>query len=137
MIEFTVYGKPKGKGRPRFTRYGHAYTPDDTRDYELEVRMAYIAAGGRLAANEGPVEITISAFYPIPKSARKSIQAQMRDNVLLPMVKPDWDNVGKIICDALNGVAWHDDAQVTRATVRKVYSLTPMVRVEIREATSC
>lgn len=131
MIEFTVYGKPKGKGRPRFSRNGHAYTPDDTRDYEEEVRIAFIAAGGRVIANDDPVAITISAYYPIPKSARKSIQAQMRDNVLLPMVKPDWDNVGKIICDALNGVAWKDDTQIVNAIVQKWYDDNPRVIVRI------
>ena len=31
---------------------------------------------------------------------------------------PDWDNIAKL-CDGLNGVAWHDDAQVTTACVIK------------------
>lgn len=26
-ISFIVFGEPVGKGRPRFTRGGHAYTP--------------------------------------------------------------------------------------------------------------
>ena len=30
-IEFVVYGRPKGKGRPRFTMDGHAYTPQTTK----------------------------------------------------------------------------------------------------------
>ena len=32
--EFTVPGEPKGKGRVRVTRTGHAYTPKDTEIYE-------------------------------------------------------------------------------------------------------
>ena len=33
--KFTVYGEPKGKGRPRFnTKTGHAITPKDTVNYE-------------------------------------------------------------------------------------------------------
>lgn len=51
---------------------------------------------------------------------------------VVPTVKPDWDNVGKIVCDALNGIAWHDDAQVTQATVRKLYGPVPMVTVVIQ-----
>ena len=32
--KFTVYGEPKGKGRPRFnTKTGHAITPKDTVSY--------------------------------------------------------------------------------------------------------
>lgn len=33
-IEFTVFGEPQGKARPRFTRMGRAYTPKKTADYE-------------------------------------------------------------------------------------------------------
>ena len=33
-IKFTIEGEPKGKGRPRFTRGGHAYTPKETVEYE-------------------------------------------------------------------------------------------------------
>ena len=130
---FTVYGKPQGKARPRFTRAGHAYTPDSTREYEDMVRMAYIAAEGRMIPKGVPVSVDITAWYAIPKSARGKLRERMEGGQVVPTVKPDWDNVGKIVCDALNGLAWHDDAQVTQATVRKVYGISPMVRVEIRE----
>ena len=36
-MNFTIEGLPKGKGRPRFTRSGHTYTPDTTRKYEALV----------------------------------------------------------------------------------------------------
>lgn len=36
-IEFTVPGAPVGKGRPRFMKNGHTYTPQKTRDYEGKV----------------------------------------------------------------------------------------------------
>lgn len=41
-IRFTVHGEPKGKGRPRFTKTGHAVTPKDTVIYENLVRMEYL-----------------------------------------------------------------------------------------------
>ena len=41
-VKFTVYGEPKGKGRPRFsTKTGHAMTPKDTVNYETLVHMEY------------------------------------------------------------------------------------------------
>lgn len=41
--KFTVYGEPKGKGRPRFnTKTGHAITPKDTVNYEMLVHMEYL-----------------------------------------------------------------------------------------------
>ena len=50
-----------------------------------------------------------------------------------PTRKPDFDNIGKIICDALNGIAYRDDAQIVDALVRKFYSDTPRVIVEISD----
>jgi Holliday junction resolvase RusA-like endonuclease len=50
---------------------------------------------------------------------------------ILPVVKPDLDNVAKLILDALNGVAWHDDNQIARLTISKVYGKKPHTDVEI------
>lgn len=137
MKQFTVFGKPEGKARPRVTR-NHAYTPERTRAYEEMVRVAYLqGCGSETIIPAGiPVTVDILAFYAVPKSAPKKLQAQMRNNKVRPLVKPDWDNVGKIVCDALNGLAWHDDAQVVEAHVEKRYGLTPMVCVRIEEMSS-
>ncbi len=131
-MKFTVFGKPEGKARPRMTRSGHTYTPEQTKLYEERVRLAFRQSNpGIRPIGGGPVRVDILAFYAIPKSASKKLQAAMRNNELTPVVKPDWDNVGKIVCDALNGVAWLDDAQVAEAHVEKRYGITPMVCVRI------
>ena len=57
----------------------------------------------------------------------------MIDRLIRPTRKPDFDNIGKIICDALNGIAYRDDAQIVDALVRKFYSDTPRVIVEISD----
>lgn len=48
----------------------------------------------------------------------------------------DWDNYGKVICDALNGIAWKDDRQVKdgRVRVHECGKEEERVEVEIREA---
>lgn len=111
-----VEGEPKGKGRPRFTRHGQVYTPNETREYEERIRKAY----------EGPkfedaVYVKIIAYYQMPKKAKS----------FFPMKKPDLDNIAKIILDSLNGVAYDDDKQVVRLLVVK-YWTTDYPRVEIR-----
>lgn len=50
------------------------------------------------------------------------------------MKKPDFDNIGKIVCDSLNNIAYHDDAQIVDAQVRKFFSDDPRVVVTIQEA---
>lgn len=127
-------GKPEGKARPRIVN-GHAYTPERTQAYEEMVRAAYRTMCGEEAFEPKlPIKVSILAFYAVPKSAPESLKAKMRNNEIRPTTKPDWDNVGKIVCDALNGLAWHDDAQVVEAFVEKRYGITPMVCVRIEEA---
>ena len=56
----------------------------------------------------------------------------MLEHKIRPTKKPDWDNIGKIICDSLNKVAYRDDSVVVDAQVRKFYSENPRVDVSIR-----
>jgi Holliday junction resolvase RusA-like endonuclease len=46
-----------------------------------------------------------------------------------PTTKPDTDNIAKICLDALNGIAYHDDAQIVELQVSKLYSDEPRVVV--------
>lgn len=121
-IEFVVYGRPKGKGRPRFTMDGHAYTPQTTRMYEKEIRTAFQAAGGT-SFGSVPVAVEIVAYYPVPKSARKSDKEAMAAGLRVPMVKPDIDNVLKAVLDGIQGDdgAFHDDVQVVSVRAEKRY----------------
>ena len=48
-----------------------------------------------------------------------------------PSAKPDIDNVIKAVLDALNGIAYKDDARVVELEARKVYGNEPGVAVEI------
>ena len=56
----------------------------------------------------------------------------MLEYKIRPVVKPDLDNVAKLICDALNGLAWHDDNAIVDMQVRKFYSTQPRVEVIIK-----
>ena len=47
--------------------------------------------------------------------------------------EPDLDNIAKAVCDALNSVAYKDDAQVCSLHVVKRWSRTPCVMVSITE----
>lgn len=133
-IRFIIPGEPQSKARPRMKKFGEGrpYTLDKTRSYEELVRQCFLAAAnGKRFADDAPVEIWITAFMQIPKSATKVRQAQMHSGRLQPLKKPDLDNVMKIVCDALNGTAYKDDAQITKATLAKCWSVHPEVWVTI------
>lgn len=129
-INFTVPGKPHGKDRPRFTKHGGAYSTDTTVKYELLVGTMYRSAGGREIEKGIPIQVHISAVYPIPKKSKLQMQ-MMRDNQIRPTGKPDIDNVVKIILDGLNRCAWHDDSQVVDVSAEKLYGDTPCVNVTV------
>lgn len=128
---FTVYGDPQGKARPRVLRSGRSFTPKKTADYERAIRMAYIEARG--GCTEHPVKVSVAAYYRIPQSASKAKRAAMLSNEILPAKKPDLDNVAKAVCDALNMVAYKDDAQVCVLHVEKYYAAEPMIVVAVSE----
>lgn len=136
QIRFEVPGAPFGKERPKFARRGNytkTYTPKKTLQHEKEVVAAYMEiAKGRKFEKGTPLDIRIIAYYPIPKSTSKKKQREMLEHRLRPTVKPDLDNVAKLVYDALNGVAWHDDNAIVDTQVRKFYSDMPRVDVSIR-----
>jgi Holliday junction resolvase RusA-like endonuclease len=113
------------------TKTGHTYTPDKTVNYETLVKQLYITQGHERL--EGALKLTVNAFFSIPKSTSKKNKEKMLQGEIRPTKKPDWDNVGKIISDALNEMAYKDDCQIVCATVRKWYSDNPRVEVEITE----
>ncbi len=123
IIYFYVSGKPRGKGRPRFTRYGKPYTPKETVDYEKAVQAAWWKASDGYSFGDRPVEVQISAHYPMPKAFTKAQREQAEKGEIRPKTKPDVDNIAKIILDALNGKAFDDDNKVVSLMVDKRYTL--------------
>lgn len=133
-VAFKVYGKPVGKGRPRYTSaggFGRMYTPRATRDYERTVADEYKRAGGWVM--EKPVMVTIMQAFPIPKGASKKEAQLMREYQIVPSCKPDIDNVVKAVLDGLNGVAYRDDTQVVAVVSEKCYADNPCVEVVVEE----
>lgn len=135
-VEFTVYGEPQGKGRPRFSTFGGhvtTRTPDQTVVYENLVRTEYHRQSGKRFPDDAMLDVRIFAFYAIPKAVSKKKRKAMLNRELRPTKKPDFDNIGKVICDSLNGIAYRDDAQIVDSMVRKFYDDTPRVVVSISE----
>ena len=120
-IVFNVKGAPAGKGRPRFTRSGHTYTPKKTKDMEEVIRLNY-ATQCRNRMFDDMVGVCINAYLNIPKQTKKSAWECMRKllRIFAPK-KPDIDNIAKLVLDALNGVAYPDDKNIVELIVTKQY----------------
>ena len=134
-IEFTIPGKPMGKGRPHFFG-GRAVTPESTREYEeMTAMLARTAAKGKSFPPESALCVTIRAYYPIPKRTPQKTREQMLSGGIRPRIKPDADNVAKIVLDALNRVLYEDDAQAVALYTYKLYGEEPCVVVEVEGIT--
>ena len=134
-IRFTIPGNPRGKQRPRLCKFNgknYAYTPKETVNYEDLVKSSYLAEYNLCFEKDVPLEVLILAAFSIPKKIKKGLKSLMAAGVLLPTKRPDCDNIIKIILDGLNGVAYHDDSQICRVSLKKIYSEKPGVAVLIR-----
>lgn len=157
-VLIVLEGEPKGKGRPRHSVQGgfvRVYTPQDTRDYELEIQMEVgrtlygqqmaerIWGLRKLPAKDmflmlqfaprftGPVRVDLEIRHTIRPSWNKAKKAGVADGTIAATIKPDLDNVAKIWFDAFNGCMWVDDTQVIEMSARKVFSESPGVTVTV------
>ena len=133
-FEFEVIGDIKGKARPRVNTYTcKAYTPENTKDYELLIKQYFKVKYPRYVPLENRVAVKIIAQFKIPKSATKKDKLLIEEGKLSPAKKPDIDNIIKIVLDALNKMAFKDDNQITKIEVEKIYGLDERIYVKIDE----
>jgi Holliday junction resolvase RusA-like endonuclease len=131
MIQFTVYGEPAAKPRPRpAMRGGHARMIQDDAKNGFGLRCAYAANPVRPEKPlEGPLSLEIVALWAYPKSW----SWRKRENVYKTS-KPDVDNLAKGVMDVMTACGfWGDDAQVSELIVRKGYSGSPKTTVILKQ----
>lgn len=118
-VKYTIPIRPKPKQRPRFAS-GCVYTPKETVEYENALRTAVKSQGAQALPNACIVDM--SCYWKRPKNKTDQDFFTKR---------PDVDNLGKCL-DALNGIAWVDDAQIVQLTVSKDYGEEDRVDIEIQ-----
>ena len=136
MVHFEIEITPVAKGRPRYARRGNfvqTYTPTKTREYEDVIRENAKMAMGMSDPLETPLNVYLCFGMPIPSSTPKKALESYLNGSVRHTKKPDLDNLGKAVLDAMNGVVYLDDNQIVRLTIEKKYSKLPFVSVSVRE----
>lgn len=146
-FRFFVPGMPVAKSRPRMTRTGHTYTPQNSVDFENRVRMSAHDAIQTQAIRtiealpyDVPLHATVDIrlaplkTWPLWKTTWLTLSESTAINPDpvpgVPHVsRPDMDNIVKAIFDGLNGVVYRDDSLIASLFVTKAYATTPGVRV--------
>lgn len=134
VYEFEVIGDIKGKARPRVNTYtAQAYTPTNTKDYEMLIKQYFKVKYPRYVPLEKRICVKIVAQFKIPKNTSKKNTEEMLNGNISPAKKPDIDNIVKIILDALNKMAFKDDNQITKLEVEKIYGNEEKIIVKVEE----
>lgn len=113
-LRFSIPGEPVSKERPRHGN-GHTFTPKKTKDAEEVVRARFRLAYPDWRTNEDEAQgFRIGARF-----------------LLRGYAKRDVDNMLKLVMDALNGVVWGDDVQVSEISRVIVRCGCPVASTEV------
>lgn len=82
-----------------------------------------------LLARANGIGLKCEFYIPIPTSLSKKKKLEMDGRFCLK--KPDIDNYVKLVCDALNEIAWEDDNAVAEIYATKRYSFNPRTEITI------
>ena len=138
-VMFMVPGKPQGKARARTFYHPEAnkhvsMTPERTVLYENLIKECYMLAADNMYLEAGvPVKLCVAAQFLPPKRVSKKKRLDMLEGRILPLKKPDMDNIVKAVADALNGVAYHDDTQIVLVQAKKVYAAIEGLDITVEE----
>ena len=133
-VKFTVYGDPKPQARHRSTKSGHNYDPSAAKKKSFaQVIQEYRPE----KPFEGPLMIMLKFYFRRPNAHYKSGNRErgLKENAPILYTsksRNDWDNLGKLVCDAMNGIMYLDDGQIAKAGVMKLYG-KPRTEVTIKE----
>lgn len=130
QVEAVIMVQPTPKGRARSRVAGGrvmTYTPAKTRKAEEQIAYAIrqqVMASGTFDAGV-PLSLSATFFLEKPQSAPK--------RVTMPVKRPDLDNYGKLLSDALNKYVWPDDSQIVDLHIRKRFGTPPRIELRVCE----
>jgi len=101
---------PVPKGRPRLGRGGRVFTPQITRVAEITIKQ-YLRLQ-KPPLQHGPIRVIVQFLLQKPKSVKREYHT----------VKPDCDNLLKLLLDAGNDILWRDDSQIVQLECSKQYA---------------
>lgn len=129
-VVFTVNAPPEPLRRHRAARRGDRVVAiDDPKNqpYADLIRWAWRDAGG-VTLGHHPIELSCMFILKRPKShwmVGGELSAAGLCSYLPVTRRGDLSNLIKAVEDALNGLAWDDDSQITSITASMLWTETP------------
>ena len=126
-----IPGEPVPKLRARSGRDGRWYTPR-----KAVAAQEAIAKEADLAHRKplltGPIRLVMHFTFAPPKSWSRKNRAAAFEGEIPHTVKPDLDNLIKLVKDALSKIVYHDDKQIVELEAFKSYG-NPSTTITVRE----
>jgi crossover junction endodeoxyribonuclease RusA len=132
LVKFTVYAKPEPQGSSRaFIPRGwkRPIVTSDNKDLKSYRQQVSIEAMSMMREHglepippKQAVSLTLRFFFKRPKSKSKKAT---------PTVRPDIDKVCRSVGDALSGICYQDDSQITRLVAEKFYDQPERTEIEV------
>lgn len=146
-IVIKLFEEPEAAPRPRFRlvnrknfvneamnngSFVHVYQPNAKDDNVYMKRLVdeELIALNNLIYTPCIVEYNVYLKTPASFNIKETFLAEI--GLIRPIVKPDWDNMGKKYSDMMNGNIWLDDTLVISGTVNKFYSILPRIEIKVR-----
>ena len=140
MIKFTILGKPKALKRHRPSARGGYYDPSSKDKKDIMLQIAKFKPKTPFA---GDICLHLTFYMPRPKSHYRTGKRSHVRKAKAPVfhsIRPDIDNLVKLISDVLQPHFYIDDSQIFALSAIKVYSDDlewnndhPRTEVEIEE----
>jgi Holliday junction resolvase RusA-like endonuclease len=136
MIRIEIPLAPKAQQRARVGKFGGYKTKSQRlNDEKLIFHLNKHRQEPLLA---GAIKLVVECYFQRPQkhfSKRKGIPIVKNDAPHFHTSTPDWDNLGKQICDCGSGIIWKDDRYIADGRVIKYYSACgePKVIINISE----
>lgn len=127
IIKYVIPGPPIP-----WKRAGHANgTFYDTQKHQKLQTGLYLSNQHALRSPfEGPLELTIVFYFPMPKSWRN----KTKEMECTPhFIKADNDNLQKYVQDVASGILYHDDCLIAETHSYKTYSEVPRTEFTLSE----
>lgn len=135
-VVLIVPGQPIPTARARKGKHGRWYTPTPTLEYRGRVERAWMVEG-RPDLGVGPIRASVELVFGRPAYQVK-VDGTPRKGAP-PYPPTDVDNLAKGVLDALNTLAYRDDAQIIDLHVTKRYVMPggeePHSQVELTAVT--
>jgi len=141
-MRIIIPGVPIAKMRPRATKRGRHICIYDPQEKQKKACQDLVAASLWQSQSDSNFQqidfngdsrsvLMVSLWFHMPIPASSSEREKNAKLWGFHSCKPDLDNLTKWILDILNGIAYHDDAQISHLHAYKIYSENPCTVIEI------